>query len=151
MVNGSYETRNVLHVVADEDGLVTFQCRMTCTDPDGWYTPLLKVVTTEDGKSHQSTEEAGDMYKFNFTRNDILFEGCTPNTQPVVANNVTDDYVFTISIIITSPSVNRSIAMCGVQYRPADITQSGDLCFSSGLVWITTSPAPGKGNVLNQT
>ena len=133
----SYLTPPVVTLRADESNSVTVHCRVTCQDPSGDYTPLLRVVTTDDGKHYQSGQEGSHLYNLTpliLANNDCDF-----------SSNVTE-FEYMYQIVAKSSSVNRSIVMCGLQYIP-DGGHNSEMCFSSSVALILLpEERPPKGS-----
>lgn len=94
--------------------------------------PRFKLVNTENGDSYQNPEEAREFYNIIPPEDN----GCNSDFK----NNVTvRDYWYTITA--KSPSANRSIVMCGLQYIPLNFSSSArQICFSSNVALIVLQP-----------
>ena len=71
-------TRHVLQLRTNENNSVTVRCRIVCQEANAFYTPQLRIVTTEDGKLYEKNwGKAADLFEVNRTFSDNRF-ACDP-------------------------------------------------------------------------
>ena len=114
---------------ADENNTLTLRCRVICQEDGAYYTPYIRLITSEGDKIY-------DLGSNSSPSND---SNSSPSNDTCDTENHIQDYEFHLAAL--NETLNGSIAMCGVFYqsRFENFTEN---CSTSTVVWITLKPPP---------
>lgn len=139
------KTRIVLPLPTNENNSVTIRCHVVCQEANAFYTPQLRIVTTEEGQ----------FYENNWRKAVELFEVISPHSGNRFAcdpaNNATN---YEFQVTLNSPKANRSIAICGLFYQSVSENFT-EHCYTDRVAWImihdeaSATPPPPTADAIN--
>lgn len=124
------QTRHILHSPANKNNEVTICCRVICQEADAVYSPLLRILLTENG----------NFYEQNWHGAEGLFEVVSPrdsSNNMFVCNPANNIAEYEFQVTVQSPLANRSIAICGLFYQSVSETLFSEYCYTDRVAWIT--------------
>ena len=107
--------------------MLTLRCRVICQEDGATYNPHLRIISTKDGEMYR--DGSPGLYKVEESSLDNTCNSASPIR----------DYEYHITAL--SDTLNESIAMCGLFYRPESGSPT-EHCYVPSIVWIVLPEQP---------